>query len=198
MTDVKAGVIEIDTGGVVYEVFVPLSVQSQLGQMMQQTVRLFIHHHIAEGAQRLYGFLAFQDLEYFLALQKIKGLGPALALSILAHIDIAELLALSEQDDVKRLSQIPRIGKQTAASILFAVRQKSGHWQQMLQGPNQNLQIQNSDPDLNQQKGLALQGLLQFGYREKEARAALAAVADVQETRDWQAAEWIKAALARI
>ncbi len=183
------------SGGVIYEVQIPLSVQARLQAAgVGASTELFIYHHITESDQRLFGFLDLQEREFFIALQNIKGLGTALALSILSHLDPAALLDLCSRKDAKGLSKIPRIGKTTAETLIFEINRRREKWEKALQlaAAPDGAQVVS---DLDEQQDLAVQALLQLGYKESEARKAIAKIAEKQDTTGWGAAEWIAAAL---
>ena len=76
------GTVLVDVGGVGYEVIVS---PRTFGELEPTTPAfLYIHHHIREDDQTLYGFLTRDERSTFKTLIATHGVGPALAMAILA------------------------------------------------------------------------------------------------------------------
>jgi Holliday junction DNA helicase RuvA len=87
-------------------------------------VFLWIHHHIREDAQTLYGFGSRDERNVFETLIGTHGVGPALGLAILSvHTPAALRLALAT-DDVGALCLVPGVGKKTAARLLVELKSR--------------------------------------------------------------------------
>jgi Holliday junction DNA helicase RuvA len=85
---------------------------------------LWVHHHIREDAQQLYGFGSRDERNVFETLISTHGVGPALALAILSvHTPSALRLALAT-DDVGALCLVPGVGKKTAARLLVELKSR--------------------------------------------------------------------------
>jgi Holliday junction DNA helicase RuvA len=83
---------------------------------------LYVHHHIREDAQTLYGFLGRDERVCFEALLGAHRVGPALALAILATHGPSELRRVVLDGDVGALTLVPGVGKQTAARLLLELK----------------------------------------------------------------------------
>jgi Holliday junction DNA helicase RuvA len=114
----------IDTGGVGYRLFIPLSTFYALPEAGE--VRLLVHTHVREDALLLFGFFTAAEKEMFATLIGISGIGPKLALNILSHIPVPELQAAVLAGDLKRLSALPGIGKKTAERLILELKDKIG------------------------------------------------------------------------
>ena len=108
----------IDTGGVGYDVTLPLSALVALPTLGEQAT-LWIHTHVREDELKLIGFSSGQDREAFRELLKVNGVGPKVALAVLGALSSGELARAIDAGDVKRLSAIPGIGKKTAERIVL-------------------------------------------------------------------------------
>jgi Holliday junction DNA helicase RuvA len=106
----------VETGGVGYDVQVPLSTFYALGEP-GTPVTLRIHTHVREDVIALYGFATSLEQSLFERLITISGIGPKLALAVLSGIEPAELVKAIRLQDVARLTAIPGIGKKTAERI---------------------------------------------------------------------------------
>lgn len=165
-----ASTVHIDTGGVIYEVHIPLNVFDELQKIGPGEAFLHIHHHYMQDEQRLYGFSDPGQRELFIAVKSIKGLGTALALSVLSHLDGHALLSLCERKDIKTLCKIPRVGKATAETMVFEINRRRDRWAKIVADSYPKApQTTTATP----QEDLAFQALLQLGYKEKEIYIAL-------------------------
>jgi Holliday junction DNA helicase RuvA len=115
----------VETAGVGYELHVPLSSLSAIGEPGTE-VALRVHTHVREDAIQLFGFATTLELSLFDRLVAISGIGPRLALSLLSGIDPAELVQAVSTSDVGRLVSIPGIGKKTAERIVLELKDKLG------------------------------------------------------------------------
>lgn len=116
--------IIIDTGGVGYRLFIPLSTYYTLPESGR--IRLHVHTHVREDALSLFGFATPAEQELFVTLIGISGIGPKLALNILSHIQVAELQGAVLAGDLKRISALPGIGKKTAERLVLELKDKLG------------------------------------------------------------------------
>lgn len=154
---------QVVCNGVGYEVSVPLRALEQL--KIGQTAELFVYHHFSPDSQRLFGFLSASERNFFRELTGIKGIGPALALSILSHSTAVQFLELCRSGNVAALSRLPRVGKKTAERLVFEVKDKQFDF---IENQNQPMAVSTNR--------LALEALLQLGYKESEIEKALARV----------------------
>lgn len=100
----------IEVNGVGYEVQAPMSTIYHLPEIGQPTT-LFIHFHVREDAQILYGFSEEKERTLFRALIKVSGVGPKMALAILSGIDVLDFIKCVEQREPGPLVRLPGIGK---------------------------------------------------------------------------------------
>ncbi len=114
----------IETGGVGYEVLVPLSTFYTLPEQ-DQDVSLHIYTHVREDAIVLFGFRSSLEKELFLMLISVSGIGPKLAVNILSGMGPEELLEAIASGDALRLRSIPGVGKKTAERIVVELREKA-------------------------------------------------------------------------
>jgi Holliday junction DNA helicase RuvA len=113
----------IDTGGVGYDVTIPVSTYTQLPDAGAE-VRLRIHTHVREDALALYGFLTQDEKSLFERLIGVSGIGPKLAITILSGLNAADLIRSIRRGEVERLVRIPGIGKKTAERMVLELRDK--------------------------------------------------------------------------
>ena len=122
--------IEMNVGGVGYEVFIPLSSYDQL-PLEGSTCRILTYHHITDASQKLFGFCTEEEREMFTRLLTISGVGPKLAVSALSGLPVRELKNALINGDIKRISSISGIGKKTAERIVVELRDKFDRGEQL-------------------------------------------------------------------
>jgi Holliday junction DNA helicase RuvA len=115
--------IIVETGGVGYEVFVPLSTYYELAGT-GETVELQIYTHVREDAIQLFGFRTSEEKRVFLLLIQVSGIGPRLACTILSGLPLDDFLDAVARRDVARLATIPGVGRKTAERIALELKEK--------------------------------------------------------------------------
>jgi Holliday junction DNA helicase RuvA len=85
---------------------------------------LFVHTHVREDAIVLYGFVHDDERRCFEVLLGSHGVGPALALAILAMLSPAALSTAVLEDDVETLCTVPGVGRKTAARLLIELKSR--------------------------------------------------------------------------
>lgn len=114
----------IDINGVGYEVLASSTTLGDLSVLVGKEVVIFIYTHVREDALQLFGFLSKIEKALFLALLKVNGVGPKMALSILSGGRVEQIQNLIESGDAKGLSALPRVGKKTAEQIVLTLQGK--------------------------------------------------------------------------
>lgn len=110
----------IDVNGVGYAVHVPQNVTL----VVDDFVVLHISTQVREDAITLYGFPSAEEREAFDMLHSISKIGPKTALAILGHLDVESIGRAIAHEDIHTLSKVPGIGKKTAESICFELKDK--------------------------------------------------------------------------
>ena len=117
------GDVLIEVAGVGYRVIVAPTASPAVGEIGDD-VFLWIHHHIREDAQTLYGFAAREGRVCFEALLGAHGVGPALALAILSVHGPGALREVIATQDVSALCLVPGVGNKTAARLLVELQSR--------------------------------------------------------------------------
>ena len=101
--------VTVEVGGMGYRMSTTPATSGALG-VEGSEVFVWVHHHIREDAQTLYGFAGREERDVFETLIGTHGVGPALGLAILStHSPRALRLALAT-DDVSALCLVPGVG----------------------------------------------------------------------------------------
>ena len=113
----------VNVGGVGVRAFVPKTVLEDVGGV-GRSVRLHTHLIVREQELSLYGFETEEDLQLFEVLLGVNGVGPKVALSILATLSPELLKSAIMREETAVLQRVPGIGKKTAERIMFQLRDK--------------------------------------------------------------------------
>jgi Holliday junction DNA helicase RuvA len=113
----------VDTGGVGYEVTIPVSAYSSLPATGAE-VQLHIHTHVREDALLLFGFVSAADKALFEKLIAVSGIGPKLAVTALGGLTAPDLAQAIREGSVEQLVRIPGVGKKTAERMVLELRDK--------------------------------------------------------------------------
>ena len=115
--------IIVETGGVGYDVVIPISTFSALPEAGSE-VKLRIHTHVREDALALFGFLTTDEKTIFEKLISVSGIGPTLAIKVLSGMATSDLTAAIRNGHVEQLVRIPGVGKKTAERIVLELKDK--------------------------------------------------------------------------
>ena len=156
--------IVIDVNGVAYEADVSMQTFYNLPPL-NETVQLYTQLVVREDAHLLFGFGTAAERATFRQLVKVSGIGAKTALGILSAMTADELAQAVAQEDVKRLSSAPGIGKKTAERMILELRGK-------LSGSTVSDGLF-AQPQAAAETDDIIGTLLALGYSDREARAAV-------------------------
>lgn len=112
----------LEVGGVGYRVGVTPGVLALT--KTGESLFLYVHEVIREDAHDLYGFLTQEDLQMFLQLLSVSGVGPKVANTILSIGTPDTVRKAVMSGDVETLTSVPGVGKKTAQKIVLELRGK--------------------------------------------------------------------------
>jgi len=119
------GEVIIDVGGVGYRVSVtPATAAALVVAGNGAEVTLYVHTHVREDAIVLYGFVHDDERRCFEVLLGSHGVGPALALAIMAALSPAALSTAVLEEDLDTLCTVPGVGRKTAARLLIELKSR--------------------------------------------------------------------------
>jgi Holliday junction DNA helicase RuvA len=88
------------------------------------TTFLYIHHHVTETAETLFGFRAKDERITFQTLIKTNGVGPSIAMAVLATHPPTALVDIVANNDIAALTLVSGIGKKTAERMMVELRDR--------------------------------------------------------------------------
>jgi Holliday junction DNA helicase RuvA len=173
-----AGRIVVETGGVGYEVLIPLSTYYRLPQLGER-VALMIRQVVREDALMLYGFSSATEKRAFDLLMSVQHVGPKLALAILSVLAPEELVAAIGKGDVERIDAVPGVGPKVAERVVRELRDKVADLKMTAPSTSASNGNLRSMPDSKAPAGPAdeaVSALVNLGMKPIEAKRTVDAV----------------------
>ncbi|MFS0727384.1 Holliday junction branch migration protein RuvA [Paenibacillus sp. 1P07SE] len=113
--------IVLDVRDVGYQVFTP---SPYAFASRQEPVTVYTHHHVREDAMLLYGFATREEQRLFRQLLEVSGIGPRVALGILAGGRPEAVVSAIQQENLGFLTKLPGIGRKTAQRMILDLKDK--------------------------------------------------------------------------
>ena len=120
ITDIEASYVILENNGIGYLIYVP----NPYGFMMEREYTIYTYTKVAEDEYTLYGFKTKEEKELFLKLISVKGLGPKMALPMLATGSISMIEEAIETENINYLKKFPKIGDKVAKQIILDLKGK--------------------------------------------------------------------------
>ena len=158
----------VDTAGVGYQIFIPLSTFYQLPGELEK-VNLHVYTHVREDVIQLFGFQTERERAVFSLLISVSGIGPKLALNILSGIGLDDLLSAIGRADSERIAAVPGVGKKTSQRITLELKEKASYLSEGIEAPPRD-RPQIKDKVIFDD---ALSALINLGYQSRFAKRAI-------------------------
>lgn len=156
--DIEATYIVLDVNNIGYLIYTsnPYSFE------IEKEYKIYLYQQIKEDEHLLFGFKNREEKELFLKLIGVKGLGPKMALPILATGSISGIMDAIERENILYLKKFPKIGDKLAKQMILDLKGK--------------IKIADSaivDTNTYEELSEVLKGL---GYKEKDYKSILGKV----------------------
>lgn len=165
----------VDVGGVGYMVHCSARTLQAL-PAVGEAVTLAIETHVREDQIRLFGFLSDVEREWFRLLQTVQGVGTRVALSVLSTLKPGDLASAVATRDKALIARAPGVGPKVAERIVTELKDKAPAFASLdpavvrLSGAMDERRAPQPVAD-------AVSALVNLGYGEPQALAAIAAAA---------------------
>ena len=165
----------VDVGGVGYVVHCSARTLQAL-PAVGEAVTLAIETHVREDQIRLFGFLSDVEREWFRLLQTVQGVGTRVALSVLSTLKPGDLASAVATRDKALIARAPGVGPKVAERIVTELKDKAPAFASLdpavvrLSGAMDERRAPQPVAD-------AVSALVNLGYGEPQALAAIAAAA---------------------
>ena len=119
ITEYGANYITLENNGIGYMIYVanPYSYKEK------EEYKVYIYNYIREDENSLYGFRSDYERDFFLKLINVKGVGPRMALPILAS-PVDSVYDAIERENILYLKKFPKIGEKVAKQIILDLKGK--------------------------------------------------------------------------
>lgn len=118
--DIDAGYIVVNTGNIGYKIFVG----NPYSYNIDEEYKVYVYEHIREDEDTLFGFKTKEERDFFLKLINVKGLGPKMALPMLASGSLEGIIDAIERENILYLKKFPKIGDKVARQIILDLKGK--------------------------------------------------------------------------
>lgn len=120
----KEEFVVIEVRGVGYKVFISPETLRRIEK--KERVEFFTYQHVRENSLTLYGFLTYEELEFFETIISVSGLGPKVGLAVLSLAPIERIKKAIAQHDVNFLTRVSGLGFKKAELIILELKNKIG------------------------------------------------------------------------
>ena len=185
----EAGRLLLDVRGVGYELSMP---DRDLAGLPEAGKEAFVYVHTAfrDDAISLYGFISRERRELFLLLLEVSGVGPKLAMNVLAGSSARDLLGALARGETAVLQAIHGVGKKTAARLCVDLKDRAAKLLQesgIHAGEDSSAAGDTPSPVADSISADAVSALVNLGWRAQDAAKAVAAArGDLPESADIQ------------
>ncbi len=112
----------VECHGIGFKLQISLNTYDRLQR--QKEVRLYVHHHLREDEETLYGFCDKEERRIFALLIGVSGIGPNTARMMLSSLTADEVSTAIASGDVNRIKGVKGIGLKTAQKVIIELKDK--------------------------------------------------------------------------
>ena len=120
VTEQDSNNITLECNNVGYQVFV----SNPYSYELNSEYKVYLYNHIREDENSLYGFKTKEELELFLKLINVKGLGPKMANGFFATGSVKGIVDAINRENILYLTKFPKIGEKLARQIVLDLKGK--------------------------------------------------------------------------
>lgn len=163
------GFAVIDAGGVGYKLITSLYSLEKL-KSIGDDAKMYTYMYLREDICDLYGFISEEELNMFLLLISVSGIGPKAAVSILSTMSPSEVALAIVTGDAKALSRAQGVGAKVSQRVVLELKDKIKNEDMIrgAEGETENISFGSSNE--------AVEALCVLGYSASEAKQALSGI----------------------
>ena len=120
VTDIESSYIIVESNNIGYKIFTASPYSFEIDNI----TKVYLYEHIREDEDSLFGFKTKEDRNLFLKLIDVKGLGPRMALPMLATGSANGIIDAIERENILYLKKFPKIGDKVARQIILDLKGK--------------------------------------------------------------------------
>ena len=120
IVEVASNYIVLENNNIGYQIYTgnPFEFQEQ------EEYTVYVYQKISEDDNSLYGFKTKEQKDLFLRLIDVKGLGPKMALPMIALGSVSGIIDAIDRENILYLKKFPKIGDKVARQIILDLRGK--------------------------------------------------------------------------
>ena len=123
IVDRTGSFIVLDNNGIGYTIYTP---NPYAFQDENREYKVYLYQQIKEDEHLLFGFKTQEEKDLFLKLISVKGMGPKMALPILATGSVSGVVDAIERENLLYLKKFPKIGDKVAKQMILDLKGKLG------------------------------------------------------------------------
>ena len=120
ITEIGSNYVIIDNNNIGYIIYVP----NPYSYSLDDYTTIYTYTCIKEDEHSLYGFKNREEKDLFLKLISVKGVGPKMALPIIATGSMTGIADAVERENILYLKKFPKIGDKVAKQIILDLKGK--------------------------------------------------------------------------
>lgn len=184
LADKGEGFLVVDVNGIGFKVYTSLESLTEPSCIIDREITLYTYLYIKEGIMDLYGFINKAELDLFLLLISVSGVGAKGAISILSVAPCEKLCAAIATDDSATIKRASGIGAKTAQRVCLELKDKIKN-ESFIKDDTDAFSDFDSQPQTNAVSE-AISALISLGYTATEAQRAVSGVKgeDAQDVSD--------------
>lgn len=190
LSEVGNDYIIVEVNNIGYQIKVSLRVIEAL-PILGSEVKMHTYTYVREDMIALYGFGTKEDLDMFLLLLSVNGVGPKGALGILSMFTSSQLKMSIVAGDHKMIAKAPGVGSKTASRLLLELKDKIS-LEDMVDSIDHEAASHGQEQLLDDFRKEAVEALTALGYSPAES---LKAVRSIKEAEGMNSEQLLKAAL---
>lgn len=156
ITEIKSSGVVLENNDIGYFIFT----SNPYAFNENETYKIYLYQVVKEDELSFFGFKSIEEKEMFLKLISVKGLGPKMALPILATGSIPGIVDAINRENILYLKKFPKIGDKLAKQIVLDLKGKLGG-------------ISTTEVQENSDAVELREVLLGLGYKEKEVSSVI-------------------------
>ena len=174
ITDIGIDYAVSDVGGVGYLIYCSTNTLKRL--VLGNRAKLYIHYHVAEDTNALYGFYDTDERTMFRHLMTVTRIGRKLALSVLSVMTPSDISMAVATDNAKAFDNVPGLGRKTAQRVILELKEKV----------DLTTAKANADDDSkgDLERAEAIEALIALGYDGLSAGRAVGEVTEYKSVED--------------
>ena len=190
LADIREDGVTIDWNGMGIQIQLSAGFLCELPNIGSE-IKIYTYTHVREDAFLLYGFRSKDELELFILLIGVSGIGPKGGLALLSVLSANDLRFAIYAGDAKTIARAPGIGKKTAERLVLELKDKISIDESYGEELPQEMTGAALEESRRNRKD-AIEALTALGYSSTEAAKA---VKNVNPTEDMDIEDILKSAL---